>query len=219
MLTIYGVYKSRATRPLWMVEELGLPFEHVPVIQAYKLDDPLAEDARFNTRSPAFLDINPMGAIPTIDDDGLVLNESIAITLYLAKKYGGELGPRDVAEDALMTQWSLFVATEIEAVALKISLLNAAGKLATEAGEAEAATAARLLKRPFGVLEQHFAKSEWAVGNRFTVADLNMAEVVRYGSGYAPLMDAHLAVTAWLARCQARPGFKAMWEKRVAEVE
>eukprot|EP01035_Chromulina_nebulosa_P014683 gene14683-biopygen12512 len=76
MLKIYGVYKSRATRILWLVEELGLPFEQVPVLQAYKLADPLAADARLNTRSPAFLAVNPMGGIPTIDDDGLVLNES-----------------------------------------------------------------------------------------------------------------------------------------------
>ena len=56
MLKIYGVYKSRATRTFWLAGELGLTFEHVPVIQAYKLADPMAPGTRVNTRSPEFLD-------------------------------------------------------------------------------------------------------------------------------------------------------------------
>ena len=95
MLKIYGVYKSRATRILWLVEELGVPFELVPVLQAYKLKDPTASGTRLNTRSPEFLAVNPMGSIPTIEDDGLVLNESLAQTLYVARKHGGPIAPRD----------------------------------------------------------------------------------------------------------------------------
>lgn len=219
MLKIYGVYKSRATRILWLMEELGAPFELVPVLQAYKLKDPLAADARLNTRSPAFLAINPMGSIPTIEDDGLVLNESLAQTLYAARKQGGPVGPRDLVEEAQMLQWSLFAATSIETEALKISLANNEGRLGTEAGQAEAKAIARILARPFGVLEKHFASNDYAVGGRFTVADINLGEVVRYAQAYQPLFDAHPKTAAWLARIQSRPGFKAMWEKRLAEVE
>lgn len=219
MLKIYGVYKSRATRILWLMEELGTPFELVPVLQAYKLKDPMAPDARLNTRSPEFLAVNPMGSIPTIEDEGLVLNESLAQTLYVAKKNGGPIGPRDLQEEAQMLQWSLFAATSIETDALKISMANAEGRLSTEAGQQEAKVIARILARPFGVLEKHFAHNDYAVGGRFTVADINLAEIVRYAQAYQPLFDAHPKLAAWLAHVQARPGFKAMWEKRINEVE
>jgi glutathione S-transferase len=219
MLKIYGVYKSRATRILWLAEELGLSFELVPVLQAYKLADPMAPDAKLNTRSPDFLKVNPMGSIPTIDDDGLVLNESLAQTLYLAKKHGGPLAPKDIAEEALMQQWTLFGATSIETEALKISQANNEGRLSCDAGQAEAKVVARILARPFGVLEQHFAAHDYAVGDRFTVADINLGEIVRYAQAYQPLFDAHPKTGAWLKRIQDRPGFNAMWQKRLAEVE
>lgn len=217
MLKIYGCYKSRATRVLWLTEELELAFEHVPVIQAGKLDNPLAADAPINTQSPAFLAVNPFGAIPAMQDDKLVLFESLAITLYLAKQYGGEMGPKDLEEDGLMMQWALFAATEIESNALKISRIAADGRLDSEAGQSEAAAAARLLKRPLSVLEQHFAKNEFAVAERFTVADINLAEIIRYAQPYAPVLEAHPHLKAWLERCQSRPAFKAMWAARAAE--
>lgn len=217
MLTIYGVYRSRATRPLWLVEELGIPFKHVPVVQANRLADPLAADARINTLSPEFVAVNPMGSIPSIDDDGFVLHESLAITLYLARKYGGELGPKDINEEALMVQWSLFAATSIEDPALKISKTFAEGKQDTADGKAQAEVAARTLKRPLDVLEKHFAKTPYLVGGRFTVADINVAELVRYAQPHAPVLDSRPALKAWLETCQARPAFKAMWDKRANE--
>lgn len=70
MLKIYGVYRSRASRPLWLVEELGLPFEHVPIIQAYRLNEPMAKGSPANTLSAEFLAVNPMGSIPSMDMTG-----------------------------------------------------------------------------------------------------------------------------------------------------
>lgn len=175
MLTIYGVYRSRATRTLWLAAELGIEFKHVPVIQARRLADPLATDAPLNTLSPAFLAVNPMGTIPCIEDDGMVLYESMAINLYLARKYGGPLAPVDLKEDAAMLQWSFFAATEIETNSLKISSAIAEGLAESDAGKAVIDVAARLLKRPLRVLEQHLATHDYLVGDRFTVADLNVA--------------------------------------------
>ena len=120
MLTIYGVYRSRASRNIWLAHELGLPFKHVPVMQLYRLPDAKAADATLHTKSPAFLKVNPNGHIPSIDDDGLVLHESLAINLYLAKKHGGPLAPADVAEDGEMGMWSLWAATEVEPHALNV---------------------------------------------------------------------------------------------------
>src|SRR4030081_3014358 len=120
MLTIYGVYRSRASRNIWLAHELGLPFEHVPVIQHDRLPDAEAAGAPINTRSPEFLKVNPNARIPSIDDDGLVLHESLAINLYLAKKHGGPLAPADLAEDGEMGMWALWGATEVEPHALNV---------------------------------------------------------------------------------------------------
>ena len=87
MLTIYGVYRSRASRNIWLAEELGIPFKQVPVIQHYRT----VPAGMLHTQSPEFLKVNPNGHIPSIDDDGLVLHESLAINLYLARKHGGPL--------------------------------------------------------------------------------------------------------------------------------
>ena len=217
MLKIYGVYRSRATRPLWLIEELGIPFELIPIIQGYRLPEPMAPGAPVNTLSPEFLSINPMGSIPSMDDDGFVLHESLAITLYLARKYGGDLGPKDIAEEGQMVQWSLFGATSVETPALKISATIAGGRAETEEGKADIEVAARTLKRPFDVLEKHLSQTSHMVGGRFTVADINVGEVVRYAQGYAPLFDSRPALKAWIEAAQARPGFKAMWDKRTAE--
>ncbi|MGE3919104.1 MAG: glutathione S-transferase family protein [Hyphomicrobiaceae bacterium] len=201
MLTIYGVYRSRATRNIWLADELGIPFEHVPVTQPYR-----AHAAPLTSRSPEFLAINPNGHVPAVVDDGLVLWESLAINLYLAKKHGGPLAPANVAEDGLMTMWTIWAITEVEGRAIEV-MRNP--KDATAAIEA--------LKAPFAVLDGALAKSGHPVGGRFTVADINIAECVRYGSGAPQLFDAAPNVKKWLAACHARPAFKAMWAKRDAE--
>src|SRR6188474_534439 len=121
MLTIYGVYRSRASRNIWLAGELGIPFKHVPVMQLYRLQGPEAAKGVLHTKSPEFLKVNPNGHVPTIDDDGLVLHESLAINLYLAKKHGGPLAPANVGEDGEMAMWSLWAVTELEALTLSIA--------------------------------------------------------------------------------------------------
>jgi glutathione S-transferase len=221
MLTIYGVYRSRASRNYWMAGELGLDVRSVPVIQARRLIDPLAADAPLNTRSPAFLAVNPMGQIPAMDDDGLVLMQSLGNNLYLARKHGGPLAPANLAEDAAMTDWTLWGATEIEPHAVKIVLAHDAEPDGPARGRAIVDAAALALERGFAVLEAHLsahpAGHAYVVGDRFTVADLNLAEIFRYTQSQTALFDRHPAIKAWLERCQARPAFKAMMEVREAE--
>lgn len=215
MLTVYGVTRSRASRIVWLCYELGLEFRQVPVIQAYRLADAQAPDAPLNTLSPEFLAISPAGAVPVIEDGDLILSESMACTLHLARKAGGPLGPSDAAEDALMMQWSLYAATSIEPEALTILFLHKDGAGAEDIDLVQ--TAIDRLQRPMAVLEKHLSRRDHLVGDRFTVADLNMAEVVRYAQGHADLMSQFPAVASWLSRCQRRPAFCRMWEERLAE--
>jgi glutathione S-transferase len=148
----------------------------VPVIQAYRLERPDAPDAPLNTASPAFRAVNPSGLIPSIDDDGFVLHESLAITLYLACKHGGPLAPRDARETGLV----------VHVVALGRDALRAARphrpqRLPASAKDhdpAAAKAAVDALREPFGALDAALRDGGgFAVGGRFTVADVNLAEV------------------------------------------
>lgn len=215
MLTIYGVHRSRAARAIWLANELGVSFAHVPVVQRYRLSAE-AETSTLHTRSPDFLKINPNGHIPSIEDDGLVLSESLAINLYLAKKHGGPLAPANLAEDALMTMWALWAATEVEPYALVV--LNHRQAKPPEERDGKAADAAiSELRTPFAVLETTLAAADYIVGGRFTVADINTAEVFRYAMPARELFEAAPRVTAWLAACHARPAFKRMMAAREKE--
>ncbi|MCF3638529.1 glutathione S-transferase family protein [Rhizobium sp. TRM95111] len=219
MLTIYGVYRSRASRTYWMAGELGLPFVSVPVIQGRRLDDPLAPDAPLNTRSPDFLSVNPNGLIPCIDDGGFVMSESLAINLYLARKHGGPLAARTLTEEAEMLQWTLWAAGEVEPHAVKIILTHDDKAAESEQGRLVIRAAAKALKKCFALLDDRLAATGHVVANRFTVADLNLAEVFRYTMSQTALFDGAPNVRAWLERCQARPAFKAMMETRLTETE
>jgi glutathione S-transferase len=217
MLTIHGVARSRASRIIWLCHELGLPFLHRPVIQAYRLADASAADAPPNTRSADFLAMSPAGAVPVLQDGDLTLTESMACTLYLARKHGGPIGPQDASQDGLMMQWSFYAATAIEPDALTILYLHNRGTLQSAEDTGLVAEAATRLVRPLKVVNDHLALHSHLVANRFTVADLNMAEVLRYAQGHTELMGRFPAVQEWLTACQQRPAFAAMSAARDAE--
>lgn len=215
MLTIYGVYRSRASRNLWLAGELGVPFSHVPVIQEYR-KSAAADPSWLSTRSPEFLKVNPNGHIPSIDDDGLILHESLAINLYLARKHGGPLAPKDVREEGEMAMWALWAATEVETHALNL-LYHRMGSPTVAKDEQAAAADIAALRAPFAVLDAALAKTGYLVGGRFTVADLNTAEICRYAQAGPELFEAAPHVKRWLAAAQARPAFREMWAKRDQE--
>jgi glutathione S-transferase len=215
MLTIYGVYRSRASRAIWLANELGIAFKHVPVMQLYRLS-PEAAKTTLHTKSPEFLKVNPNGHIPAIDDDGLVLNESLAINLYLAKKHGGPLAPANLAEDGLIGMWALWAAIEVEPHSIQV-LYHRLGNKPEERDPKIAAAAIEALRAPFAVLDKQLAANGFIVGGRFTVADINAAEVFRYAMAAPELFEAAPRVRAWLATCHARPAFKVMMAGREKE--
>ncbi len=216
MLKIYGLYRSRATRNIWLCDELGVPFTLVPVIQSDRAASPAAAGIPLNSKSPEFLKINPNGHIPSIDDDGLILHESLAINLYLAKKHGGPLAPANIAEDGQMTTWTAWALTEVEPRTIQI-LYNRVAKPVDQRDPKAADAAVAALKTPFAVLDKALAATGYVVGGRFTVVDINIAECVRYAAAAPELFEANPNVKAWLAKVQARPAYKAMMAKRELE--
>lgn len=192
-LRIHGVATSRAARCLWMLEELGVAYTHIA--QGYR------DNA---TRSPEFLRINPNGHIPALEDGDIVVWESMAINLYLARRCGGPLAAASLAEEAELLRWSFWVMTECERHALAI-LMHRVAMPAERRRPALADEGEGGLVRPFGVLEGQLAGRDWLAGDRFTVADLNVASVLAWTTPAPALHTAHPQVAAWLARCLARP--------------
>lgn len=217
MITLYGTLRSRTTRVVWAAEELGIPYRREMVVFAASVPDPLAADAPLNTASPAFLAVNPMGQLPALQDGDLVMGESVAICLYLARKAGGPVGPASLAEDGEILQWALLAASVIEPQAVEILYTHMGGTAGTEAGQARIAAALDKLQRPLRRLDSHLAAQGWLVGGRFTIADLVLEEVLRYAAAATGAFDGFPAVKDWFDRCQARPAFQRMWAQRNAE--
>lgn len=194
MLTIYGVPRSRTFRPLWTAHELNIPYT------LHEVDQRKGEQ-----KDPAFLAINPNGHVPAMKDGDLVMWESLAMDLYLAKKHGGPLAPKTVEEDGLMTMWSLWAVTEVEAHALQI-LYNRVLKPEGERDESRAVECVAILRKPTAILEDTLKKNGgFLVGGRFTVADLNVAAVYSYAKPAPELFADAPHVLAWLDGALARP--------------
>ena len=191
VLTIYGSPQSRALRTLWMAEELGVDYDHV----AIGWNDPQLKD-------PKFLQLNPVGAIPTIDHDGFGLGESLAINLYLAKTFGSTgstpLYPSDPRLEAEAWRWTLYAQAHLEPWVRRDG-----GQPVYEGNMAEFARVET--HRALGQLDAFLATREWLIADYFTVADFNVACVLS-PSRTAPLdMTDHQATAAWLSRCYGRP--------------
>ncbi|MFC5523892.1 glutathione S-transferase family protein [Polaromonas jejuensis] len=201
-LKIYGTAASRAARPLWVAEELGLAYEHIPL--------PYLGGA---TRTPAFLAINPNGRIPALDDEGVIVWESMACALYLADRFKPagvpSLAAENHAEQAEILRWSFWVVSECEKDALAIlmhrELMPAERRKPQLAEEAE-----RRLLAPLRVLEQHLQTRDWLAGTRFTVADICVASVLAWAQAATGLMAQCPGVDAWLRRCLDRPAFQTV---------
>jgi glutathione S-transferase len=195
-LKIYGIARTRAFRALWMAKELGLDYEHDPI-----------EIGDAGARRPEFLAVNPNGRLPVIVDDGFVLFESLAITLYLAKKHSlGRLYPGTLEGEARAWQWSLWAVTEVDR-GVNIWSLHAVRLPPEEQDPAKRAEALKLLIAAFKVLDAAVSGQPYLLGAEFTVADLNVAAVI------SRAIEMDLSATPdlknWLTRCLERPAARA----------
>lgn len=190
-LVIYGSPRSRTMRILWTAAELGLDYQHVPLAW----DDPAL-------KAPAFLLLNPAGAVPVIVDDGFALAESMAINLYLAKKYGSGgadlLYPSTPEDEAEAWRWSLWAQGHLEPW---VQRDRAVAPLHAAMPEFAAARAAAALV----VLDRALERKPWLLGTRFTVADLNVAGVLSPSRAGSLDLDPVPRVQDWLSRCYGRP--------------
>lgn len=206
-LTIHGIARTRTSRVLWMAEELGLSYRHNKIAPA---------DG--GTRTPAFLALNPMGRVPVLEDDGLVVSESFAINLHLARKFGlaSGLGPRGMAEEALFAQWTLFAVTEFEPNAHEV-LVHTINLPPDQRDAAKRDAALAALERPLRALESALVSERGhLVGRRFTAADLNVACVAFYLRAAESALDPYPAVASWYKAATERPGFQRMIALREA---
>ena len=194
-LQIHGAFNTRTSRVIWMAMELGLDYDHNPI-----------HYSDGSTRTPEFLAINPNATLPAIVDGDLCLWESLAINLYLANKHGGDLAPKDTAEQGLALQWSFWATSEVEMAALD-ALKN---RLLLPEGERDAAVvdaAEKKLAKPLAVLDGVLADRDYLFGDRFAVADLNVSAVVGWAKIAKLDLSAWPNLTAWLDRCLGRPAF------------
>jgi len=196
MIKVYGVPASRAFRTLWMLEELGLPYENIPT-----------HFATGDTRKPEFLAINPNGHIPALVDGDVKMWESMAINLYLAKKYDKGLQPKSIVDEAHAIQWSFWAMTEVENFLVTV-LMNRM-MLPQDQRDPKAAEAAiEKLNKPFAVLDAELSERKYLAGDTYTVADVNVASVLTW----VPLLGIDLEkfpnVKRWLDVCTSRPACK-----------
>ncbi|MEE4299013.1 MAG: glutathione S-transferase family protein [Pseudomonadales bacterium] len=198
-LEIHGITASRTLRTLWMAEELGIEYVQHPV------------HFQGDARGAAFTAINPNGRVPAIVDDGVVIWESMAINLHLARTRVSSLTPDDAVGWSQAEMWSFWVMTECEGTLLS-AVVAKRGLFGYEVNEGRAQRRFEQLSRPLGVLERHLldARREgagWLLGGRFTVADLNVASVLSWLRDGAFDLDPFPAVDDWLSRCLGRDAF------------
>lgn len=188
---LFGISGSRAIRSIWAAEEVALDYEHVPT---HFIKD---------SKESSYLQTNPNGRIPALVDGDLVLFESMAINLYLAKKYGGDLYPRDEAGEARATQWSIWGLSEIEGYQMQIvvqKFFTPEEKRNPKVIEA----AEKSLARPFDVLEAHLSSRDYLLGSEFSIADLNVSAVMLLLQMVQFDVSSWKNVSAWLERCYGR---------------
>jgi glutathione S-transferase len=195
MLQLYGNSLSRAMRCMWMLEEMGLPYELIK-------KSTRAEDLQ----SAEYLRLNPNARIPTLIDGSVVIWESMAINLYLAQKFEGPLHSAKPEVLGLAAQWSFWAMLEMEALLLDL-LMHRATLPEFGRDPSFAARDELLLKRPLHVLNDALAGRSYLATDDFTVADLNVASILAWGKMARLDLSGAPHVAKWLDASLRRPAY------------
>ena len=212
MLKIYGFAKvnaavrghTRDLRILWALEEMQLPFEVVGM-----------NHPAHDLNTDAYRQLSPFEQIPSMDDGGLVLSESAAILVYLAKK-SGRLIPSDRAGEAQVLRWCFAALTTVEAPLQSLMVLDwTADGTCSKHREFMVGWVNRVLTN----LERWLADRDFIATNEFTVADILMAHVLSSGIKDETLIAPYPGLVSYRDRCLARPAWKRTIDTYSARVE
>jgi glutathione S-transferase len=206
VLKLYGTAKSRASRSLLALEEMGLPYEHVAL--GRELRNPASDDRKLLNS------LNPNGHVPVLDHDGFLIWESMAINLYLAETFANPLWPNDPRLRGRIWQWSFWAQTEMDRKDWELPRRSGDEEAIARMTNAKIAT--------LGILDKALAAGAYLLGDAFTLADLNVASTLSQPNEDGKIDWQRLDPAAhdlrhladWLARCTSR----ASWQ-RVALLE
>ncbi|WP_417316875.1 glutathione S-transferase family protein [Emcibacter sp.] len=195
MITLYGSKMSRAAVVIWAAEELGIELD----IKPYNPRSP-------ETQSEEYRKINPTGKVPTLVDGDFVLTESVAICVYLARKYGGgRLLGTTPEEEADILRWCFFGMTEIDAFAFQ--LLMETKFRPGEPSETFCNDCKGWLGSALNVLESALEGKQWLVGSEMTLADLVGIRCAGFILYVGLTLDDWPNIAAWVKRGAGRPAY------------
>ena len=189
-MKLYWCPKTRAVRVVWMLEELGVPYERV-------LIDIRDATAKAN---PAFRAVSPMGKVPALEDGATRLWDSGAICAYLADQYpkAGLAPPIGSADRGAYLQWLLYTNAVIEpAMAEKF----------TGTAVSAAAHGWGSFDLMLSVLREGVARGQWILGERFSAADVLLGTSCNFMRQFK-ILDNEPTLFAYADRCMARPAFQ-----------
>ena len=201
MIKLYGPKFGSAARCHILAKEIGLEYEEVFV-----------DFEKGEQNSPEYLKLNPNGKVPCLVDGDFILWESVAINIYLASKFKPELLGDSAEEKALIDQWSYWGMLEIQPHLYKIAFqkFRVPEDQRDEKALQEAMSA---LPNVLRVLNDHLSTREYMVGNRFTLADINLVTVVLI----TQLAEYDLAefpnIERWMQMLLKRPAFQQGMEE------
>jgi glutathione S-transferase len=199
MITVHHLNESRSQRILWLLEELGLPYE----IKFYR------RDATTNLAPPELTAIHPLGKSPVITDDGRVIAESGAIVDYIVRRHAnGRLAPDPASADYDTYQEWLHYAEGSAMLPLMLNLYT------MRLGEAAAPLTPRIndeIGNHLGYVDSSLAGRDYLLGD-FTAADVHMSFVGEVARAFGRLADKP-NLNAWVDRLHARPAYKRALER------
>lgn len=192
---LYGLPVSgHAHRAELMLAFLDIPYE--------KIDVDLMNGAH---KQPDFLNLNLFGQIPVIDDNGVVVSDSTAILVYLARKYGGgEWLPEDPLGAAQAQRWLSVASNEVFAGPNSARLVKLFG-MPLDYEVAKSKT-----ENLFAIMEPHLLANEFLAGGSISIADVACYTYISHVPEGGVSLKAYPAISAWLARIEAYPGFVGM---------
>lgn len=215
MLTVHHLNNSRSQRVLWLLEELGVPYE----IRHYQ------RDARTMLAPSALKKVHPLGKSPVITDGDVTLAESGAIIEYLVERYGqGRLAPKAGTPERLRYTYWLHYAEGSAMPWLVMKLVFLRLKVAPMpffvkpfariiADQTLRGFVEPQIRTHVGYLEQELARGTWFVGEEFTAADIQMSFPIEAAAARGGLGTEFPRLQAFLERIHARPAYQRALEK------